>query len=125
MPQLIWGPGLTTVLRTLPPLILIPILASSLPTVFARALPSSTPTQVFLDLPTPLRGLLSYLAFILTRRVIHDYLRYRDMKRFGPDVVEAPRLKMRWPWNLDFIPFALRIREIGRFIFLRKEAGAD
>jgi hypothetical protein len=125
MPQIIWGPGLTSVLRTLPPLILIPILASSLPTVFARALPSSTLAQAFLNLPTPLRGLLSYLAFLLTREAVSDYLRYRDRKRLGPDVVEAPRLKMRWPWNLDFIPYTLRIRKTGKLGCLRKGKGAD
>jgi hypothetical protein len=125
MPRLIWGPGLTTVLHTLPPLIVIPILASSLPTSLARLLPITTLTQAFLDLPTPLRGFLSYLVFILTRKAARNYLRYRDRKRLGPDVVEAPRLKMRWPWNLDLILVTLRSQKTGELICSRKEEGAD
>jgi hypothetical protein len=113
MAPIIWGAGLTIVLRTLPLLILVRILASSLLTIFARALPSSTYAQAFLELPTPLRGLLSYLVFILTRWELRGYLRYRDMKRLGPDVVEAPRLKMRWPLNLDFISFWMHSRQTG------------
>ncbi|KAG9121911.1 hypothetical protein FRC07_001943, partial [Ceratobasidium sp. 392] len=49
------------------------------------------------------------------------------MKRFGPDVVEIPKLEMRWPGNLDFIPHALNNRKTdycgGMFLPLLEKYG--
>ncbi|KAG8779170.1 hypothetical protein FRC12_024604 [Ceratobasidium sp. 428] len=111
MPQIVWGPGLTVLLRTVPPFILTRVLVCSLPSLVLRYLPPSAPAQAFLDLPTSLRALLSYVGFLLTRRAINGYLYYRDMRKFGPDVVEAPKLEMRWPLSLDLIPYAIDSRK--------------
>ncbi|QRV88399.1 cytochrome P450 family protein [Ceratobasidium sp. AG-Ba] len=107
MPPTLWGPGLPIVLRALPKLVFAPFLICFLPTILARQLPPSTPIELFLGLPAPLRILLSYGLFILLRHTIARYSRYRDMRSFGPDVVEIPALKMKLPWNLDFIPIAI------------------
>ncbi|KAG8706591.1 hypothetical protein FRC08_000954 [Ceratobasidium sp. 394] len=112
MSMFAWGPGLAIVLRILPSFIVKQALACSLPTIIALNLPSSTATRVFLDLPTPLRFLLSYLAFILSRKIVNGYLHYKDMKTIGPGVVDAPKLKTRLPWNLDFIPYSIENRRI-------------
>lgn len=124
---LAWGAGLTIVLQSLPALIIPPVLAASLPTLLARFLlsksqsqpPSSSVAliQTFLDLPTFIRALISLALFTLGRQLINDERRRRDRVRLGPDVIEAPRMRMRWPWNLDFIPFVLNSREVGESIF--------
>ncbi|QRV93088.1 cytochrome P450 family protein [Ceratobasidium sp. AG-Ba] len=107
MTSIIGGPGLPVILRALPKLVFGPFLVCFLPTVVARQLPPSVPTELFLDLPAPLRILLSCGVFVLARQAIARYSRYRDMRNFGPDVVEVPALEMKLPWNLDFIPIAI------------------
>ncbi|KAG8792970.1 hypothetical protein FRC12_004339 [Ceratobasidium sp. 428] len=111
MPRIIWGPGLTIVLRSLPLFILTQVAACSLPTLILRYLPTSTPIQTLLNLPVSLQALLSYLTILSARRLISTYRYRQDMKKFGPNVTEVPRLEMRWPWNLDFIPMSLDNRE--------------
>ena len=109
-----WGAGLSVVLRRLPSMIIPPVLAASFPTILARALsPESTPeaVQTFLELPAPVRVMISLLLLGVTRQVIKDYQRRADKKRLGPDVVEVPRVKFNWPGNVDFIPFVIHSRD--------------
>ncbi|KAF8598853.1 cytochrome P450 [Ceratobasidium sp. AG-I] len=111
---IIWGAGLTIVLRTLPSLILPPVLISTLPSVLLSTIPpSSSPdaVQTFLALPAPLRALISLVVFTIMQSTLEKLRRKRDMKRLGPNVVEAPWMKMRWPGNLDFIPYIMHNRD--------------
>ncbi|KAF8600093.1 cytochrome P450, partial [Ceratobasidium sp. AG-I] len=103
---IIWGPGLTLVLQSLPSLVIPPVLISTLPTFVARALPtSSSPdaVQAFLALPAPVRALLSLVAYAMMRKAVGEIRRTRDRKRLGPDVVEVPRMNCWLPGNIDFI----------------------
>ncbi|QRW07226.1 cytochrome P450 family protein [Ceratobasidium sp. AG-Ba] len=111
MARIIWGPGLTIILRGLPKTILTPLIACSLPTILARQLPSSTPIETFLGLPTSLRAILSYLVFVLVRSAVRSHLYYGDMKKLGPNVAEVPKLRMRWPWNADLIPMVVKSQQ--------------
>lgn len=103
---MIWGPGLTIVLRSLPSLVIPPVLISTLPTILARALPSSSsPNEVeaFLALPAPVRAILSLVAYAVAQKVIGKLRRRRDRKKLGPNVVEVPRMSCWLPGNIDFI----------------------
>ncbi|CAE6500583.1 unnamed protein product [Rhizoctonia solani] len=111
-----WGAGLSIVLRTLPALLLTPVAVILAPTFLARiASPDSSPKPLrdFLDLPVIVQATAIWIAFKISRGIIGEYQRRADRKRLGPDVIEAPRVKLNWPWNLDFIPFVMRSRASG------------
>ena len=113
---IIWGPGLTLVLQSLPSLIIPPALISTLPTFVARALPpSSSPdaVQSFLALPALVRALLSLVVFAVARKAVDNLRRRRDRKRLGPDVVEVPRMNCWLPGNLDFISEFMHSHAVG------------
>ena len=113
---IIWGPGLTIVLQSLPSLVLSPALIATLPTILARALPpSASPdaVQVFLDLPAPLRALLSLVVYAVAQHAAGKLKRRIDRRSLGPDVVEVPVVKFRLPGSLDVIPYLMRNRKIG------------
>ncbi|KAF8600072.1 CYP63 cytochrome P450 monooxygenase-like protein [Ceratobasidium sp. AG-I] len=112
---IIWGPGLTIVLRSLPSLVLSPILIATLPTVLARALPpSASPdaVQAFLALPAPVRALLSLVTYAVIQHAAGKLNRRRDRKRLGPDVVDVPAVKFRLPGNVGYIPYVIQNRAI-------------
>ncbi|KAF8713807.1 cytochrome P450, partial [Rhizoctonia solani] len=67
--------------------------------------------EAFLGLPFVVQVATFWFAFVALRSFIQDYQRRADRRRLGPDVIEVPRVKLSWPWNLDFIPFAIRSRE--------------
>lgn len=126
---IIWGAGLTTVLQSLPSLILPPLLVTTLPTILARSLPpeaSLDAVQAFLDLSASLRALLSLIVYVIAKRAVGDLMRRIDRRRLGPDVVEVPRMKMRWPGNLDFIPHIMHNRKTGEpFLQATRRGWAD
>ncbi|KAF8600071.1 CYP63 cytochrome P450 monooxygenase-like protein [Ceratobasidium sp. AG-I] len=112
---IVWGAGLTLVLQSLPSLLIPPVLISALPVILARTVPpSSSPdaVQAFLDLPAPLRALLSLVIYATARKAIGEMQRRSDRKRLGLDVVEAPRMKRWLPGNIDFIPEIVHSREV-------------
>jgi hypothetical protein len=114
---IVWGAGLSIVLRALPSLILPLLLVASLPSILVRALsPESSPRflRAFLDLPTLVQGISFLVVYVVSRRAVKNYQRHADRKRLGPDVIEVPRVKLNWPWNLDFIPLALNSRHVGK-----------
>ncbi|CAE6471441.1 unnamed protein product [Rhizoctonia solani] len=115
-----WGAGLSIVLQSIPALLLPPVASVLAPTLLARVVsPSSTPKllELFLGLPVVVQTATFWVAFLISRSIIRDYQRRADRKRLGPDIVEVPRVKLSWPWNLDFIPFMIRSRESGEFAF--------
>ncbi|KAH7339083.1 cytochrome P450 [Rhizoctonia solani] len=108
-----WGAGLSIVLRTIPVLLLTPVTVIIAPTLLARiASPDSSPKPLrnFLGLPVIVQAVAFWIAFKISHGIIREYQRRADRKRLGPDVIEAPHVKLNWPWNLDFIPFVMRSR---------------
>ncbi|KAJ1305082.1 hypothetical protein OPQ81_000122 [Rhizoctonia solani] len=111
---IVWGAGLSIVLDSLPSLILPPAFAASLPWVLERALPADSVPELlrlFLDLPITIRGTVALGVLVIVRKILGDYQRRLDRQSFGPDVVELPRIKLKWPLNLDFIPFDIKIMQ--------------
>ncbi|CCO36068.1 Cytochrome P450 52A3 OS=Candida maltosa GN=CYP52A3 PE=1 SV=3 [Rhizoctonia solani AG-1 IB] len=111
-----WGAGLSIVLRSLPALLLPPMTSILAPILLAKVIyPNSAPKLLaaFLGLPMVVQIAACWAIFIVSRNIIREYQRRADRKRLGPDVVEVPRVKLSWPWNLDFIPFVIRSRESG------------
>ncbi|CAE6429552.1 unnamed protein product [Rhizoctonia solani] len=111
-PPFVWGAGLSIVLGSLPSLVLPPALAASLPWVLERTLPPGSAPELlslFLELPVAVRTILALGILTIVRKIVARYRRYLDRKRFGPDVVEVPRVKLKWPLNLDFIPFDMNV----------------
>ncbi|CCO35695.1 hypothetical protein BN14_09813 [Rhizoctonia solani AG-1 IB] len=109
-----WGAGLSIVLRSLPVLLLPPMVSILAPILLAKVIyPNSAPKllETFLGLPKVVQIAACWVTFIVSRNVIREYQRRADRKRLGPDVVEVPRVKLSWPWNLDFIPLVIRSRE--------------
>ncbi|QRV93092.1 cytochrome P450 family protein [Ceratobasidium sp. AG-Ba] len=82
-----------------------------LPTIVARCIPPSTTIEAFLVIPSYLRLLLSYLALDIAQRAAKRYAIHKDKKKFGPDVVAVPKLKTRWPGNLDFMKSCIEAQE--------------
>jgi hypothetical protein len=112
-----WGAGLSIVLGSLPSLVLPPATAISLPWALEKALPLHlTPEwlSLFLDLPTTVRSIVALGLLAVVRSFIGGYRRRLDRKRFGPDVIELPKIKLKWPLNLDFIPFDSNIMQNGK-----------
>ncbi|CAE6385525.1 unnamed protein product [Rhizoctonia solani] len=109
-----WGAGLSIVLRSLPSLLLPPAAAALAPTLLAQLVTldcSPRALKEFLELPKSIQAAILWVAFVLSRRTIREYQRRVDRKRLGPDVIEVPRVKLNWPWNLDLIPFVLHSRQ--------------
>ncbi|KAF8684599.1 cytochrome P450 [Rhizoctonia solani] len=109
-----WGAGLSIVLRSLPALLIPPLTSILAPHLLAQAVSrNSAPKalETFLGLPFVVQVATFWFAFVALRSFIQDYQRRADRRRLGPDVIEVPRVKLSWPWNLDFIPFAIRSRE--------------
>jgi hypothetical protein len=118
-----WGAGLSIALRSLPSLVLPPALAASLPSILARVLSSeSSPrfSRAFLDLPAPVQAIISLVLYVVCRSAVRDFHRYIDRKRLGPDVIEVPRVKGNWLWNLDLIPAVIKSREVGKFGYFHR-----
>ncbi|KAH7338429.1 cytochrome P450 [Rhizoctonia solani] len=115
-PPIIWGAGLSIVLSSLPALVLPPAFATALPSVLDRSLPpNSAPKRLklFLELPIIARAVLVLGALAIIRVIVGGYYRNAERKRLGPDVVEVPQAKLKWPFNLDFIPFDMNIMKNG------------
>jgi predicted membrane metal-binding protein len=113
-----WGAGLSIVLRSLPVLLLPPMVSILAPILLAKVIyPNSAPKllETFLGLPKVVQIAACWVTFIVSRNAIREYQRRADRKRLGPDVVEVPRVKLSWPWNLDFVPLVIRSRESGEF----------
>ncbi|CAE6505159.1 unnamed protein product [Rhizoctonia solani] len=109
-----WGAGLSVVLRSLPALLLPPVAAILAPTLLARiVLPdtSSESLKIFLGLPAIAQAAVFWIAYVISRMVIRQYQRRADRRRLGPDVVEVPRIKLKWPGNLDLIQLAMHSRK--------------
>nr|AVZ23851.1 cytochrome P450 [Thanatephorus cucumeris] len=109
-----WGAGLSIVLGSLPSLVLPPALAVSVPLLLEQALPHDSAPEflrLFLDLPTAVRGVVALGVLAIIRSSIGRYQRRLDRKKFGPDVVEIPKIKLKWPLNLDFIPFDTNVMQ--------------
>ncbi|KDN37558.1 hypothetical protein RSAG8_10075, partial [Rhizoctonia solani AG-8 WAC10335] len=111
-PPFVWGAGLSIVLGSLPSLILPPAFAASFPWVLERALPPGSAPELlrlFLELPVALRTILALGILTVVRKIVIGYRRSLDRKSFGPEVVEVPRVRLKWPLNLDFIPFDINV----------------
>ncbi|KAF8686502.1 cytochrome P450 [Rhizoctonia solani] len=109
-----WGAGLSIVLGSLPSLVLPPALAVSVPLLLEQALPRDSASEflrLFLDLPTAVRSIIALGVLAIIRTSIGRYQRQLDRKKFGPDVVEIPKIKLKWPLNLDFIPFDTNVMQ--------------
>ncbi|KAH7338413.1 cytochrome P450 [Rhizoctonia solani] len=109
---IVWGAGLSIVLGSLPSLILPPAFAASLPWILEQTLPpDSVPEflRLFLELPTAVRTILALGILTSARQIIQRYQRRLDRKSLGPDVVEVPRVRLKWPLNLDFIPLDVNV----------------
>ncbi|CAE6395026.1 unnamed protein product, partial [Rhizoctonia solani] len=65
----------------------------------------------FLGLPAIIQTAILWMTFVFSRKVMKEYQRQADRKRLGPDVIEVPRVKLNWPWNLDLISFVMHSRE--------------
>ncbi|KAG9128415.1 hypothetical protein FRC07_013755 [Ceratobasidium sp. 392] len=105
MSLLVWGPGLSPVLRSLPSLILPPAASFALST----ALTNFEVVHVH-------RGSLTVAVWVLYKvadNILVAARRRRDRIRLGPDVIEVPKAKMKWPWNIDYIPFAAETVKTG------------
>ncbi|GAB1524868.1 Protein kinase alk2 [Rhizoctonia solani] len=111
-----WGAGLSVALRSLPALIFPPAVSIITPTLLAQTVPlDSRPEllQEFLGLPVLVQAAAIWVGFVVLRNLIQRLQRRADRRRLGPDVIEVPRVKLSWPWNLDFIPLSIRTREAG------------
>ncbi|KAG8704257.1 hypothetical protein FRC08_002337 [Ceratobasidium sp. 394] len=104
-PLLVWGPGLSPVLRSLPSLVLPP--ASSF--ALATGLTSFGVLRIH-------RGALA-VGFWVFYKALNSIMvaarRRRDRTRLGPDVVEVPKANMKWPWNADFALLVAEAHENG------------
>ncbi|KAG8696614.1 hypothetical protein FRC08_007036 [Ceratobasidium sp. 394] len=104
-PLLVWGPGLSPVLRSLSSLVFPP--ASSF--ALATGLTSLGVLHIH-------RGALTVGFWVLYKAlnsIIVAAHRRRDRMRLGPDVVEVPKAKMNWPWNADFALLVAEAHENG------------
>ncbi|EUC57271.1 cytochrome P450 family monooxygenase pc-3 [Rhizoctonia solani AG-3 Rhs1AP] len=112
---IIWGAGLSIALGSLPSLVLPPAFAAALPSVIDRSLPfdSASELKSFLRLPIIIRTIIVLGILAIIRAISGEYRRGLDRKRHGPEVVEVPRVKLKWPFNLDFIPFDMGIMRNG------------
>ncbi|CAE6510897.1 unnamed protein product [Rhizoctonia solani] len=112
---IIWGAGLSIALGSLPSLVLPPAFAAALPSVIDRSLPfdSASELKSFLRLPIIIRTIIVLGILAIIRTISGEYRRGLDRKRHGPEVVEVPRVKLKWPFNLDFIPFDMGIMRNG------------
>ncbi|CAE6510479.1 unnamed protein product [Rhizoctonia solani] len=109
---IVWGAGLSIVLSSLPSLVLPPTFAASLPWILERTLPPDLIPEflrLFLELPTTVRTILALGILASARHIIRGYQRRLDRESLGPDVFEVPRVKLKWPLNLDFIPFDVNV----------------
>ncbi|KAG9079619.1 hypothetical protein FRC06_007622 [Ceratobasidium sp. 370] len=100
-----WGPGLSPVLRSLPSLVLPP--AASL--ALATGLTSFGVLHVH-------RGALTVAVWVLYKAANSFFVATRrrlDRMRLGPDVIEVPKARLKWPWNADFIFIAAEAHENG------------
>ncbi|KAG8700924.1 hypothetical protein FRC08_004377, partial [Ceratobasidium sp. 394] len=114
--SLVWDAGLTPAARALPSLLFLPGVAYLLPAFAARACSTDQIPKflrVFLNLPWHLRTISSLLLLIVGHGLVGHQARRQDRKRFGPDVMEVPNFKTRWPWNIGFIPFIFDSMENG------------
>ncbi|KAG9122740.1 hypothetical protein FRC07_000748 [Ceratobasidium sp. 392] len=110
------GAGLAPAAKSLPSLLFFPGVAYLLPKFAAQTLSANQMPKilrVFLGLPWHLRTISSLLLLVIGHALVGHQSRRRDRKRFGPDVVEAPKFKTWWPWNLGFVPFILDSMENG------------
>ncbi|CAE6339442.1 unnamed protein product [Rhizoctonia solani] len=113
-PPIVWGAGLSIVLGSLRSLVIPPALAVSFPWALEQVLPSNSAPELlrlFLDLPTAVRSIVVLGVLAIVRNFIGGYRRRLDRKKFGPDVVEVPKIKLKWPLNLDFIPFDVKVMQ--------------
>ncbi|GAB1522864.1 Protein kinase alk2 [Rhizoctonia solani] len=109
-----WGAGLSIVLHSIPSLVLPPGVAILARNILSRAiLTGSSPwvLKEFLGLPAIIQTAILWMTFVFSRKVMKEYQRQADRKRLGPDVIEVPRVKLNWPWNLDLISFVMHSRE--------------
>ncbi|EUC55205.1 cytochrome P450 family monooxygenase pc-3 [Rhizoctonia solani AG-3 Rhs1AP] len=109
-----WGAGLSIVLQSLPALLTSPIVAIVAPNILARITSPDTPFEslkVFLALPESVQAAVFWISYVVFRKIVQHYQRRADRRRLGADVVEVPRVKMTWPWNLDLIPLAIQSRK--------------
>ncbi|KAF8603624.1 cytochrome P450 monooxygenase pc-1 [Ceratobasidium sp. AG-I] len=107
-PRIVWGPGLPIVLRRLPGLVLPPLAAFALATTLIR----SNVLRISRVSPIPLAGSI-WLLYKVTMQLIVAASRRNDRRKLGPNVVEVPKVKMNWPWNIDFMWMAAEALENG------------
>lgn len=107
-PLIVWGPGLSIVLRRLPGLVLPPLAAFALATALIR----SNALRISRVGPVPLAGSI-WVLYKAAIQLIAAASRRSDRRKLGPNVVEVPKVKMNWPWNIDFMWMAADARENG------------
>ncbi|CAE6378065.1 unnamed protein product [Rhizoctonia solani] len=103
-----WGAGTSIVLRRLPRLALPPVLIWALATLGVEH------SQLLQDnVSRPVLAASLWLLYKLADSTIKSYLRNRDRRQLGPDVIEIPQAQFKLPWGIDFITFAQEAREHG------------
>ncbi|KAG9093817.1 hypothetical protein FS749_013684 [Ceratobasidium sp. UAMH 11750] len=105
-------PGVSFLLATIP-VVSIPPLAIYLVLGFISYHAKYQLAQWYIA--TELQRIVTTIAILVIclccRRVSRGFSRKRDRRSLGLDVVEAPSLKTKLPWNLDFIQDGIRARE--------------
>ncbi|CAE6427857.1 unnamed protein product [Rhizoctonia solani] len=113
---IVWGAGLSIALDSVPAVVLPPAFVAAIPSVLHHILPDdSSPKRLssFVELSIITRLALALLTLAILRMILGEYQRNYDRKQFDSNVVEVPRVKLKWPFNLDFIPFDMKIMRNG------------
>ncbi|QRW20636.1 cytochrome P450 family protein [Rhizoctonia solani] len=118
MPRLpiVWGAGLSIALGSLQTTVLPPAFIVAAPSVIDYMLPhelASRRLKLVVELSFVIRIVLALAIFVILRILIGEYQRNNDRSRFGPNVMEVPRVNFRWPFNLDFIRFDMKVMKTG------------
>lgn len=108
-PLIVWGPGLSVVLRRLPGLVLPPLAAFALATALIRF----NALRISHVGPAPLAASL-WVLYKAAMQLIAAASRRSDRQKLGPNVVEVPKVKMSWPLNIDFMWMAAEAQKNGK-----------
>lgn len=108
-------PGANFLLSAIPAAALRPTLIYWGLLILARSETKTTLVQTYLQ-SAFLRAAATIVilnVYLALKRVWRGIIRRQDRKRLGPDVIEAPRLKGKLPWNLDVIQSGINARKTG------------
>lgn len=55
-----------------------------------------------------------WILYKLASQSVTSFRRRQARRQFGPDVLDVPKVKLKWPYNMDFIPLAAKARDHGK-----------